>query len=106
LQGDVLDPNQQVARGCDAVGKSRFVATGRGGLPENPGDRRSGANTWSDVRDLSTRHPSPVTRLPFPDSQPPLVEATGWRARADGTVEIYAEANVPPEALGTTNCEA
>ncbi|MGK7923791.1 MAG: filamentous hemagglutinin N-terminal domain-containing protein [Spirulina sp.] len=111
LQGNVLDPNQQVARGCDAAGSSRFIATGRGGIPENPVDPRSGTNTWSDVRDLSTRHQPPVTRdalsLPkshqLPDSQP-LVEATGWRARADGTVEIYAEANIQPEALATTNC--
>ncbi|MGK7929490.1 MAG: filamentous hemagglutinin N-terminal domain-containing protein [Spirulina sp.] len=123
LSGDVLDPDQQIARGCDAVGKSRFVAIGRGGIPENPGDRRSGLNAWQDVRDLSIAHPSPVTRLfsdqspvtrdalslpkshPLPDSQP-LVEATGWRTKADGTVEIYAEANPSPADLGTTDCAA
>ncbi|MGK7929488.1 MAG: filamentous hemagglutinin N-terminal domain-containing protein [Spirulina sp.] len=123
LQSEVLDPDQQVARGCDALGDNRFVAIGRGGLPENPVDRRSGVNAWQDVRDLSIAHPSPVTRLfshqspvtrdalslpkshPLPDSQP-LVEATGWRAAGDGTVEIYAEANASLEALGTTNCAA
>ncbi|MGK7928517.1 MAG: filamentous hemagglutinin N-terminal domain-containing protein [Spirulina sp.] len=105
LQGKVLDPNQQVARGCDAVGDSRFVASGRGGLPENPGDRRSGLNAWQDVRDLSISYQSPVISYQLTDRQP-LVEATGWRARADGTVEIYAEANVPPETLATPNCAA
>ncbi|MGK7925769.1 MAG: hypothetical protein AB4290_11070, partial [Spirulina sp.] len=114
LQGDVLDPNQQVTRGCDALGDNRFVAVGRGGLPENPSDRRSGVNAWQDVRDLSIAHPSPVTRdalslpksHPLPDSQPPLVEATGWRAKADGTVEIYAGVRAQPDALETGNCAA
>ncbi len=106
LQSEVLDPDQQVARGCDAVGDNRFVAIGRGGLPENPVDRRSGVNAWSDVRDPSKfSHQSPVTSHQLPDSQP-LVEATGWRAAGDGTVEIYAEANASLEALGTTNCAA
>ncbi|NJO20362.1 MAG: S-layer family protein, partial [Spirulinaceae cyanobacterium RM2_2_10] len=53
LTNAVLDPNQQVAQGCDTIGNNRFIATGRGGLPENPGNLRRSSVVWGDVRELS-----------------------------------------------------
>ncbi|WP_055076330.1 filamentous hemagglutinin N-terminal domain-containing protein, partial [Pseudanabaena sp. 'Roaring Creek'] len=50
LPSNIDDPSQRIAQGCRTYGNSRFVSTGRGGLPEDPSDRRSGDRPWTDTR--------------------------------------------------------
>jgi filamentous hemagglutinin family protein len=95
LPTDVVDPSQRIAQGCSAYGNSRFVVTGRGGLPEDPSDRRNSKHPWTDLRDLSAfRHPTTLaTSQPGSQSEtviPPIVEATNWYKNAKGKVELYA----------------
>ncbi|MEM8640083.1 MAG: S-layer family protein [Cyanobacteria bacterium P01_G01_bin.54] len=106
LQGDVLDPNQEVAQGCDAVGNSRFVATGRGGVPENPLNPRPGNSTWNDMRDLSAfRQISPTPIRQSQTLEPPvIIEATGVRRNANGELELYAETAVSTPRIASTAC--
>ena len=52
LPTEVLDPNQQVASTCDAAQGSRFVATGRGGIPANPTQAVGSDRPWTDLRQL------------------------------------------------------
>jgi filamentous hemagglutinin family protein len=102
LPSNVVDPSRRVVQGCGAYGNSRFVATGRGGLPEDPSDRRSSSHPWTDLRDPSAFR-SPTTLTTANQSNPTIVEATGWRVNASGRVEIYAANNnaiTPP----MTNC--
>ena len=68
----------QPARGCQTSGQraSRFVITGRGGLPPSPSDRVSG----SDEDNF--------------DAAEPLVEAQGWIINAKGEVELVANSAV------------
>ncbi|MBE9014465.1 S-layer family protein, partial [Pseudanabaenaceae cyanobacterium LEGE 13415] len=49
------DESQQVAAGCMPNQTSRFVITGRGGIPQSPNDRTDAIRAWSDVRPLSIR---------------------------------------------------
>ncbi|MEM8640082.1 MAG: filamentous hemagglutinin N-terminal domain-containing protein [Cyanobacteria bacterium P01_G01_bin.54] len=106
LQGDVLDPDQEIVQGCDAVGNSRFVATGRGGVPENPLNPRPGNSTWNDVRDLTAfrQTSSTITRQAPAPASPVIVEATGVRRDANGELELYAETAVSTPRIASTAC--
>ena len=105
LPTDVIDPSQRIVQGCRAYGNSRFVATGRGGLPDDPSDRRNSTHPWSDLRDPSAFRNSATstTASQSENSKPPIVEATGWRINAKGTVDIYS-ANNAEIATSATNC--
>ncbi|MEG3896890.1 MULTISPECIES: two-partner secretion domain-containing protein [unclassified Microcoleus] len=68
----------QPARGCQSSGQraSRFVITGRGGLPPIPSDRVSSSGEDNF------------------DAAEPLVEAQGWIVNAKGEVELVANSAV------------
>lgn len=90
LPVDLVDSTQQIAKDCSANHDSSFVMTGRGGIPSNPTQPTHVAQTWNDIRDLST-FPSKTT-VSLPESQSPaLVEATSWhRNPQTGKVELVA----------------
>jgi filamentous hemagglutinin family protein len=54
LPANPTDPSQQVAQGCAAVLDSKFIATGRSGLPLNPHDRIAPSSLWTDIRSQAT----------------------------------------------------
>ncbi|WP_103668546.1 filamentous hemagglutinin N-terminal domain-containing protein [Pseudanabaena sp. BC1403] len=105
LPSNIDDPSQRIVQGCRTYGNSRFVATGRGGLPEDPSDRRNSNHPWTDLRDPSAfRNPSALATVKQSEKQSenaktPIVEATGWQLNAKGEVDIYAVNNA---AIGTT----
>lgn len=93
LESEVIDPETIIVQGCDAVGDSRFVVSGRGGTPENPRIRRSGVTTWHDIRD-----PAPYmerTARQRPQLVPPIIEANAARRLPDGTMELYVDWSKP-----------
>ncbi|MBP0040035.1 MAG: S-layer family protein [Roseofilum sp. SBFL] len=93
LESEVIDPETIIVQGCDAVGDSRFVVSGRGGTPENPRIRRSGVTTWHDIRD-----PAPYmdrTARQRPQPVPPIIEANAARRLPDGTMELYVDWSKP-----------
>ncbi len=91
LPENVTDHSQQIASGCSANQGSSFVATGRGGIPQNPNQQLTSLRPWSDTRDISAyRNTGAVTAL-IPESGEVLVQATGWRRNADGKIEIFAD---------------
>ncbi|MGI0488596.1 filamentous hemagglutinin N-terminal domain-containing protein [Pantanalinema rosaneae CENA516] len=91
LPTNLTDPSQSIATGCSDGQNSRFVATGRGGVPQNPTQQVTSDRSWNDMRDLSTyRHADrPVAQPPTPPTL--LVEATNWQYHADGTIELVAQ---------------
>ncbi|ELS33356.1 MULTISPECIES: filamentous hemagglutinin N-terminal domain-containing protein [Pseudanabaena] len=107
LPSNIDDPSQRIAQGCRTYGNSRFVATGRGGLPENPSDRRSGNHPWTDIRNLSTlatvKQSEKQSEKQSANVTPPIVEATGWQINAKGEVRIYA-ANNDTRETAITDC--
>jgi filamentous hemagglutinin family protein len=50
LPDNPTDPSQQIAQGCAAVLDSKFIATGRSGLPLNPRDPIVPSFLWTDIR--------------------------------------------------------
>ena len=98
LPANVTDPSQQIATGCSNNTGSSFVATGRGGIPQNPtqevrSDVYDGLRlrTWSDIRDLTAYRTTQQVQAQIPKSPEVLVQATGWRRNADGKIEIFAD---------------
>ena len=91
LSVKLADASQKVATGCADTRGSSFIATGRGGIPQNPNQQVNTNRTWSDIRDLSAyRQNNPVAAklLKTPET---LIEATFWRRNADGKIELVAD---------------
>ncbi|AKG20328.1 beta strand repeat-containing protein [Calothrix sp. 336/3] len=112
LPANLSDSSQQITSGCDVNQGSSFVATGRGGIPENPNqevrsDTYGGLYSlrpWSDTRDISTSRkaqPAQAKILPSPET---LVQATSWRRNAQGKVELVAAKSSTP--VPTLSCSA
>ncbi|MEJ1931637.1 S-layer family protein, partial [Nostoc sp. NIES-2111] len=87
LPANITDSSQQIATGCSVTQGSSFVATGRGGVPQNPTQQIISDRTWSDIRDISAyRKSNTVTaQIQLPST---LVEATSWYRNAQGKVEF------------------
>ena len=105
LPANITNPAQQIATGCSTNQGSRFVATGRGGVPQNPNQQITSDRTWDDVRDLSayrkTGNVTPQTHV----SPKVLVEATSWYRNADGKIELIA-APFPTYVQQSLTCAA
>ena len=98
LPGELTDPSQQIATGCLNTTNSSFVATGRGGIPQNP-NQQIGSDvydglrlrTWSDIRDISAYRRTSTVKAQIPQSPETLMQATSWRRNAQGKVELFAD---------------
>ncbi|XGW00173.1 MAG: filamentous hemagglutinin N-terminal domain-containing protein [Leptolyngbya sp. BL-A-14] len=97
LPTNVTDSSQQIATGCAGSQGSSFVATGRGGVPQNPTQQVQDDRTWDDVRDLSAYRQPGTTTAQTPVPRPVLLQATTWQRHPDNTVELMT--NQPSAAL-------
>ncbi|WP_017659370.1 two-partner secretion domain-containing protein [Baaleninema simplex] len=97
LSSNPIDPATQVVSACDVAAENTFVVTGNGGLPPDPTEVLHDRTVWEDIRlteirdspvESENEERSPATELD--SSQLPLVEATGWQWRNDGTIELVA----------------
>jgi large exoprotein involved in heme utilization and adhesion len=105
LPENVTDPSQKIASGCSANQGSSFVATGRGGIPQNPNQQMTSDRTWSDIRDLSAyRKTGEITAqiLPSPKT---FIQATSWHRNAEGKIQLIAD-KAPTNMQKTLNCAA
>ena len=108
LPEQITDPSQKIATGCNAPTESRFVATGRGGVPPNPQERLQSLKPWEDLRDLSAfrrqrqtnknignrgKRGNPLSNLHSSSIQ----EATGWQKNEQGQVMLIAQAPDPSQ---------
>jgi filamentous hemagglutinin family protein len=91
LPANLSDPSQQIASGCSANQGSSFVATGRGGIPQNPTQEIESDRTWSDIRDLSAYRKTGEVITQTPSSPEVLIPATSWHRNALGKVELVAD---------------
>ncbi|MCF4969067.1 hypothetical protein CV014_19045 [Nostoc sp. CMAA1605] len=105
LPENVKDTSQQIARGCSTDTGSSFVATGRGGVPQNPTQQMRSDRTWSDIRDISAFHTNQSAQAQIPTTPQVLVQATGWGRNANGKIELVA-ANTNSPMPPTLTCAA
>ncbi|MBD2593096.1 S-layer family protein [Nostoc spongiaeforme FACHB-130] len=105
LPANVTDQSQQIASGCSNTNGSSFVATGRGGIPQNPTQELRSDRTWSDVRDISAFHTTKPAQAQISKSPEILVQATSWQRNPQGKIELVA-AKSSSQAQQVLTCSA
>ncbi|AFY54832.1 filamentous hemagglutinin family N-terminal domain protein [Rivularia sp. PCC 7116] len=101
----LADSSQKIASGCAAKTGNTFVATGRGGIPQNPNEQVDTSNTWSDIRDLSAyRKPNNNSENTSISKKPAIIEATGFIRNRNGEIELVALQNTPFNKQQASNC--
>ena len=111
LTTGLADSSQQIATGCSSNTNSSFVATGRGGIPQNPNESVDMNSTWSDIRDLSAfpkqnSNTSNSVENALLSNQQRIVEATGFILNAKGEIELVASGTTPFTTTQIYNCRA
>ncbi|MEH2408341.1 S-layer family protein [Nostoc sp.] len=91
LPANVIDSSQQIATGCTGSEGSSFVATGRGGVPQNPLQQVTSDRTWSDIRNISAYRKTQKVQAQIPPTPKVLVQATSWHRNAQGKIELVAD---------------
>ncbi|MBD2441047.1 S-layer family protein [Nostoc sp. FACHB-110] len=102
LPANVTDKSQQIANTCDGNQGSSFVATGRGGIPQNPTQDISSDRTWSDTRNLTAFYTTKPAQAQIPKSPERLVQATSWRRNPQGKIELVANQSSTQEQQALT----
>jgi filamentous hemagglutinin family protein len=97
LPVDTVDSSQKIANGCATKNNSRFVATGRGGVPQNPMQVLEGDRTWLDLRTIAHAKPEPriaVAAMP--------IEATDLTTNSQGETELIVQGAIAsPQIVAT-----
>jgi filamentous hemagglutinin family protein len=98
LPVNLVDSSQEIAAGCSNNTGSSFVATGRGGVPQNPNQQVTSdvydglsLRTWSDIRDLSAHRKTGEATAQIPTSPETLIQASSWHLNPDGKIELIAD---------------
>ncbi|MBE9118278.1 S-layer family protein [Lusitaniella coriacea LEGE 07157] len=102
LSVNLTDARDRVASNCAAIGESRFVVTGRGGLPTNPNRRLQSDRAWVDMRNLSEFREETTTVGQQVNA--PITEANSWRVNEEGNVELVAVIPHAEPQTPNTNC--
>ncbi|MGM3307455.1 two-partner secretion domain-containing protein [Anabaena sp. WFMT] len=112
LPANVTDPSQQIATGCADTSGSSFIATGRGGIPQNPNQQTRGdiydwlrLGSWSDIRDISAYRGNSAVTAQIPPSTKSLISATSWHRNAIGKIELIADKS-PIQVQQSLTCAA
>lgn len=95
LPANLVDPSSQIAQGCSPNSPqtaSRFVTTGRGGLPDSPDDALSSDTTLTRLATPVSRSITSTRRSDTP-SVAPIVEAQGSIRLSDGKIRFVAQAS-------------
>jgi filamentous hemagglutinin family protein len=112
----VVPVDIQVSQACTPSGnqqQSEFVVTGRGGLPQNPGDALNTDAVQVDLVTLNPQFAQPstpsVSTTSTSPTPTPIVEAQGWAIAANG--EVILTANAPTDTphnswQNTANCRS
>ena len=106
LPAELTDSSQQIATGCSSRGDSSFVATGRGGIPQNPKAQFGVNPTWSDIRDLSRsrKRNNNISEITTISNKPAIVEATGFKRNENGEIELVALENISLRNKQVSEC--
>ncbi len=97
LPSNLVDASQQIAQGCTArrgQNASRFIATGRGGLPQSPNEPLQGRAVitgWVDLPAQATAMTDKLSTASMTKSTDPIVEAQGWIVDGNGNIMLVAQ---------------
>ncbi len=109
LPATLSDEKQRISDRCQETRSSRFIVTGRGGMPKAPTWNLDSNRAWRDIRKLIVLAPElpigPPIGPPIAQIAPeqtaseitPLIEASTWYTNADGSVSLLAPGSRPSE---------
>ncbi|MEH2425461.1 MAG: filamentous hemagglutinin N-terminal domain-containing protein [Nostoc sp.] len=107
LPSNLVDVSQQITQGCTprrGQNANRFIATGRGGLPQSPNEPLRGRAVitgWVDLPPQATpRVTDKLSTATVTKSTDQIVEAQGWIVDANGDIMLVAQSgqssSIPP----------
>ncbi|MDZ8263107.1 filamentous hemagglutinin N-terminal domain-containing protein [Nostoc sp. ChiQUE01b] len=97
LPSNLVDASQQIAQGCTprrGQNASRFIATGRGGLPQSPNEPLQGRAVitgWVDLPAQATAITDKSSTASMTKSSDEIVEAQGWIVDGNGDIMLVAQ---------------
>ena len=97
LPSNLVDVSQQITQGCTprrGQNANRFIATGRGGLPQSPNEPLRGRAVitgWVDLPPQATKRVTEKLSTTVTKSTDQIVEAQGWIVDAKGDVILVAQ---------------
>jgi filamentous hemagglutinin family protein len=100
LPHEITDSSRQISDRCGTAKTSSFIATGRGGVPQDPIKNNHTNRTWHDVRTNSLQTSSiviPIATQPIE----PLVEASGIEVDTTGAIALVSAKSIASQ-LGAT----
>jgi filamentous hemagglutinin family protein len=86
LPTEPLDGSRNIAKDCKSQQDSRFVVTGRGGIPPQPNDVLSSDRPWVDLQ--ATPRSSQIAQAA---TMPSFNEATTWQTSSQGETRLIAQ---------------
>ncbi|MEH2361665.1 two-partner secretion domain-containing protein [Nostoc sp.] len=119
LPSNVVDVSQQIAQGCTprrGKNASRFIATGRGGLPQSPNEPLRGRAVitgWVDLPPQVTERVTDKLAVEITDKKPTtsvtkstnqIVEAQGWIVDANGDIILVAQSGQSSSIPSAISC--
>ncbi|MEH2359483.1 MAG: S-layer family protein, partial [Nostoc sp.] len=111
LPSNLVGASQQIAQGCTpkrGQNASRFIATGRGGLPESPNEPLRGRAVitgWVDLPPQATpRVTDKISTASVTKSTDQIVEAQGWIVDAKGDIILVAQSEQSSSIPSAISC--
>jgi filamentous hemagglutinin family protein len=82
---------------CPDAPDSQFIATGRGGIPDNPRRQIHRSRAWVDLRNLSrdTERIGTLAQRLQPAEPMEWVEAAGWYRNGQGQIQLVSALELP-----------
>jgi large exoprotein involved in heme utilization and adhesion len=99
LPVDLTDASRQIADRCGAAKISSFIATGRGGMPQNPMKKRGADRPWHDLRPMMASNPITVQPIVNQNAVQPLLEASAIEVAANGEITLVAPQFIQPPSV-------
>ncbi len=99
------DEKQRISDRCQETRSSRFIITGRGGLPKSPTWNLDSNRAWRDIRKPIGSSEYPIA--PTITAQTiPLIEASTWQTNADGSISLLAPGSRQAEMTIASTCSS
>ena len=104
----LLNPKKQISTACNSTARSKFIATGRGGLPPDPRQQLSHRSTLQDWREPHYSEVEEAAKVSAPLTEPPPVEphveAQGFSRDRQGQVHLVSQSH-PADPRAQATCE-
>ncbi len=110
-----INSEEQITAACEKINSNNFVATGKGGLPEDAYQLATAQSVWNDFRltegvstasqvseNVSANADTSAELIPTETAA--VVEAHSWQANSRGEVMLLAATHIPYGGYNAATC--